>query len=142
MYTDTCIQAFIFTACSYSIITQAPSVKVLQQQIRVSLKNLESLSYNVTEPAQLKEVLTLTTQLEQKVQNMAPMESGLLLRPSNTSSLLARKIKLKYKRTNQWRRAQAYSSLPKGCKSGRPKVLRLRRTKVRCMDACILLHHM
>ena len=117
----------------HMLYTQAPSVKILQQQIHVSLKNLESLSYNLTEPAKLEEVLTLTTQLEQTVRNIAPMESGLLLRPTNTSSLLARKIKLKYKRTNQWRRAQTYSSLPKGCKHGKPKV--------RCMHACIILKY-
>ena len=38
-----------------------PSVKVLQQKIRISLKNLESLSYNVIDMDQLKEILRLTS---------------------------------------------------------------------------------
>ena len=100
-----------------------PSVKSLQQRIRTSLKNLESLSYNLTDKMKLEEVLTLTTQLEQRVRSLVPTESGLLLRPLSTSSIIARKIRLRYKKTTQWRRAQAYSSLPKGCKRGRPKLL-------------------
>ena len=78
----------------------------------------------------LEEVLTLTTQLEQRVRSLVPTESGLLLRPPSTSSIIARKIRLRYKKTSQWRRVQAYSSLPKGCKRGRPKTPRLRRKKV------------
>ena len=77
----------------------------------------------------LEEALTPTIRLEQKVRRPVPSESGLLLRPPSTSSIIARKIQLR-KKMIQWRRAQAYSSLPKGCKCGRPKAPRLRRKKV------------
>ena len=83
----------------------------------------------MTKPADLEEVLKLTTKLEQTVRCLVPTQSGLLLRPSCTSSITARKIKLKYKKTALWKRAQGYSSLPKGCKRGRPKAQRLRLTK-------------
>ena len=39
-------------------------MKVLQQKVRISLKNLESLSYNFVKPDQLKQILQLTKQLE------------------------------------------------------------------------------
>lgn len=111
---------------------QAPSIRTLQQQVRISLKNLESLTYNLTDSARLEEVLKLTTQLEQTVKTMVPTLSGLLLRPSTLSrcTITARKIKLKYKKTAQWKCAQAYSSLPKMRKRGRPKTQRLRKKKV------------
>ena len=115
------------------LYTQTPSVKTLQQQIRISLKNLKSLSYNLTEPVKLEGVLKLTTRLEQMVRDIVPTHSGLLLWPSSTSSIIARKIRLKYKRAAQWRRAQAYLSLPKGRKRGRPKALRKKKKKVRCI---------
>ena len=107
-------------------------MKVLQQKIRISLKNLESLSYNVVDMDQLKEILRLTKQLEATVKDKAPadLDSGLTLRPSCKSTIIARKIKLKYKRYEIWKRSQRYSMLPKPHKVGRPKSAR-QRTRVK-----------
>lgn len=80
----------------------------------------------------LKETLTFTTQLEQKVRSLVPSTSGLILRPPNTITITARKIKLRYKKMDVWRKAQAYTSLPKDRKRGRPKTQRLSK-KVRWM---------
>ena len=69
-------------------------MKVFQQKIRICLKNLESLSYNVVDMDQLKEILRLTKQLEATVKDKAPadLDSGLTLRPSCKSTIIARKI--------------------------------------------------
>ena len=106
-------------------------MKVLQQKVRISLKNLESLSYNFVKPDQLKEILQLTKQLEATVKDMAPTNSGLLLLPPcKSTSIIARKIKLKYQQYEIWKKSQTYSKLPKPHKAGRPKLTR-QRTRVR-----------
>jgi len=114
----------------FIFVTQEPSVKVLQQRVRITLKNIECLSYNFDKPNQLQEVLKLTKQLEATVKDMAPNESGLVVRPSLTTTITARKIKLKYKQHKIWKASQKYSKLPKPRKIGRPKSTR-QRTKVK-----------
>lgn len=105
-------------------------MKVLQQKIRISLKQLENLSYNVVDTDQLKEILRLTTQLEATVKDKAPSDSGLTLRPSCNSTIIARKLKFKYKQYEIWKRSRKYSSLPKPHKVGQPKSTR-QRTRVK-----------
>ena len=70
---------------------------MLQQKVRIALKHIESLSYNFDKPNQLEEVLRLTEQLETTVRDMAPSDSGLVIRPSLNTTVTARKVKLKYK---------------------------------------------
>jgi len=94
---------------------------VLQQKVRIALKNIKNLSYNFDKPNQLEEVLRLTKQLEATVKDMAPSDSGLVVRPSLNSTVTARKVKLKYKQYKTWKASQKYSKLPKAWKIGRPK---------------------
>ena len=72
-------------------------MKVLQQKIRIYLKNLEGLSCNVVDLDQLKKILRLTKQLEATYKDKSPADSGLTLRPSCKNNIVARKITLKYK---------------------------------------------
>ena len=99
-------------------------MKVLQQKVRISLKNLESLSYNIVKPDQLKEILSLTKQLEATVKDLVPTDSGLILHPSCNTTVTARKVKLKYKKYKIWKASQKYSKLPKARKAGQPKLTR------------------
>ena len=105
-------------------------MKTLQQKVRIALKNLESLTYNFDTSSQLQEVLRLTKSLEATVKDMAPSDSGLVLRPSLNTTVNARKIKLKYKQYKTWKTSQKYSKLPKQRKAGRPKAAR-QRTRVK-----------
>ena len=75
----------------------------------------------------LEGVLISIKQLEQSVQDMVPSETGLLIRPDGMNSVIARKIKLKYKQCELWKCSRKYSALPKTCKRGRPKTKRLRK---------------
>lgn len=95
------------------------------------MKRLESLSYNLVETEKLKEVLKSTKQLEQSVQDMIPSETGLIIRQDGVNSVIAGKIKLKYKQYKLWKGSKKYSSLPKARKYGRPKTQRLRRRKTK-----------
>ena len=79
------------------IFYEVPSTTVLQQKIKISLKRLEGLSYNIVEVEKLMEVLKSTLELEKSVQEMVPTEAGLILRPHGMNSITARKICLKYK---------------------------------------------
>ena len=96
-------------------------MKVLQQKVRISLKNLESLSYNIVKPDQLKEILRLT---KPTVKDLVPTDSGLILHPSCNTTVTARKVKLKYKKYKIWKASQKYSKLPKARKAGQPKLTR------------------
>ena len=63
------------------------------------LKNLESFSYNLIDNVKLQEVLK-HTKLEEIVSSLSPTKSGLLVRPhTNSETITARKIKLKYMKT-------------------------------------------
>lgn len=94
--------------------------KKLQQQIRVSLKVIETLSYDVVEVEKLQSLLMKCKDLEEEARRCSPKSEGLILQPKNTS-LLARKIKLKYLKSKRSQHAQKYSSLVKKVKSGRPR---------------------
>ena len=84
-------------------------------------ETLESLSYNIVKPDQLKEILRLT---KPTVKDLVPTDSGLILHPSCNTTVTARKVKLKYKKYKIWKASQKYSKLPKARKAGQPKLTR------------------
>ena len=72
------------------------------QKIRSSLKNLESLSYNLTKVEDLNDVFKCVKQLEYDVEELVPKDSGNVLQPDKSVLITAKKIKLKYKHYQMW----------------------------------------
>ena len=63
-------------------------------------------------------------QLEYDMEELLPKDSGIVLRPDKSVLITAKKIKLKYKHYQMWKRSQQYSKLNKCLKYGRQRVIR------------------
>ena len=77
----------------------------LSTTVRISLKEIESLTYNITKPDQLKGLQADLEKIKRKYSAVLPSEEGLTLRSFTKltrCSVTARKLlKLKYKRLQQ-----------------------------------------
>ncbi|XP_065893425.1 uncharacterized protein [Dysidea avara] len=71
--------------------------KRTQQQIRIVLKKVETLSFNIIDKDKLKVLKGKCDELEVLARDLAPSTDGLILRPSLSSTLTARRAKLKFK---------------------------------------------
>ena len=85
---------------------------------------MESLSYNLSKVEDLNHVFKCVKQLESDVEELVPKDSGIVLRPDKSVLITAKKIKLKYKHYQMWKRSQQYSKLNKCRKYGRQRVIR------------------
>ena len=97
-------------------------LRTQRQAVRVTLKELESLSFDITSADILKTLSCELVTLKTKYQQNVTCESGLVVRPqvhATSSFERARKLKLKYKRLRQ-RRAPYGSLVPKK-QPGRPR---------------------
>ena len=93
-----------------------------RQVVRVALKELESLSFDITSADVLKSLFGDLQALKAKYQQNVTCESGLVLRPqvhATNSFERVRKLKLKYKRLRQ--RVAPYGSLVPKKQPGRPR---------------------
>lgn len=91
-------------------------------QRQVTLKELESLSFDIASADVLKHLSDELQALKAKYQQNVTHESGLIMRPqvhTTNSCERARKLKLKYKCLKQ--RIAPYGSLKTKKQSGRPK---------------------
>lgn len=114
---------------------QRQSVNVFQQKVRISLKVLESLTYNIVECDHLNEILKQTKQLEEAVKEMIPSHYG-IVRPCSSTITTAKRVKNKYGRYRVLNSLKGYSSLPATRKLGRPKTAK-QRTRVKyVLDVC------
>ena len=101
------------------------SLRWHQQAIRISLKEIESLMYNMSEPDKLKGLHADLEKIKRKYTTSLPSEEGLTLRSFSKltrCSVTARKLKLKYKRLRQC--TATYGSLLKPGKreAGHPRM--------------------
>ena len=95
-------------------------LRTQRQAVRVTLKELESVSFDITSANVLKQLLSDLETLKSKYVQSLSTEDGLVLRTQATSSSeRARKLKLKYKRLRQ--RTAPYGSLTPKQQSGRPR---------------------
>ena len=98
------------------------------------------LPYNLTDKVKLEEVLTLTTHSEQRVSSLVPTESGLLLRPPSTSSIIARKLNYSIRSPLSGEEHKHTQALPRHVNMGNQKLLdSARRIKV-CMHTIACVH--
>ena len=86
----------------------------VRRRIRVSLKCIETLTFNITDAKKLQELLQQVESLEHSCREQLPKEEGLVLRPTPSLGERAKKLKLKYKRLRS--RTQMYASLTKKVK--------------------------
>ena len=101
------------------------SLRRHQQAIRISLKEIESLMYNMSKADELTGLQTDLEKIKRKYTSSIPSEEGLTLRSFsklNHCAVTARKLKLKYKRLRQ--RTTMYGSLLNQGKreAGRPRM--------------------
>jgi len=75
---------------------------------------VETLSFNITDMEKLKVLKGKCDELEVLARGLAPSSDGLILRPSFSSTLAARRAKLKYK-------SRLLSLTTVHCKRGRKK---------------------
>ena len=97
-------------------------LRTQRQGVRVTLKELESLSFDITSADVLKNLSCELEALKAKYQQNVTYESGLVVRPqvrATSSFKRARKLKLKYKRLRQ--RIAPYGSLVPKKQPGRPR---------------------
>jgi len=97
--------------------------KKVQQKIHNILKNIETLSYDIVDLQKLNILKDRCEELELLTKESVPIDGeGFVLRPSRTSTLAARKAKLKYLKNKTWQNARKFSSLDKiQSKRGRKK---------------------
>ena len=98
------------------------SLRRQRQAVRVTLKELECLSFDITSADVIEKLAEELQTLKAKYQQNVTSENGLLLRPqvnATNSFERARKLKLKYKRLKQ--RVAPYSSLKPKKLPGRPR---------------------
>ena len=86
----------------------------VRRKIRVSLKCIETLTFNITDAKKLQELLHQVESLEHSCRQQLPKEGGIVLRPTLSLGEIAKKLKLKYKRLHG--RTQMYASLMKKVK--------------------------
>ena len=92
-----------------------------RQAVRVALKELESLSFDITSNDVLKELFSDLEALKVKYGQKVTTENGLVIRtPATSSNQRARKLKLKYKHLRL--KTTPYGSLFTKAHSGRPRM--------------------
>ena len=92
----------------------------LRQHIRISLKEIESLSFNMESAEDLQNLEIDLKSLQQKYKECIPREQGLFIRPKATCGAeKALKLKQRYKRLTQ--RVLHYKPLPTK-QAGRPRM--------------------
>ena len=97
-------------------------LRTQRQAVRVTLKELESLSFDIASADVLKNLSDELQALKSKYQQNVTRERGLVVRPqvhATSSCERARKLKLKYKRLRQ--RIAPYGSLKPKKQPGRPR---------------------
>ena len=67
----------------------------------MSLKCIETLTFNITDAKKLQELLQQVESLERSCREQIQTEGGLVLRPMPSLGERAKKIKLKYKRLHK-----------------------------------------
>ena len=91
-----------------------------RQAIRIALKEIESLSFNMEVIGNLRNLVEDLQSLQQKYGECLPRDGGLVLRPKATNSAeRALQLKRKYKRLSQ--QLSQYKALPTK-QGGRPRL--------------------
>ena len=86
----------------------------IRSKIRISLKCIETLTFNITDAKKLQDLLQQVESLERSCREQLPKEGGIVLRPTLSLGERAKKLKLKYKQLHG--RTQTYASLIKSAK--------------------------
>ena len=86
----------------------------IRRKIRISLKCIETLTFNITNAKKLQELLQQVESLERSCREQLPNKGGIVLRPTLSLGERAKKLKLKYKRLHG--RTRMYASLLKKVK--------------------------
>ena len=88
------------------------SAQKVQKKVCITLKAIESLSYNCLESDKLQMLHELLKNVEDKFRSLLPHQDGLLLRPTlmTHTATTARRISQKYRRLQL--RSSRYGSLP------------------------------
>lgn len=89
--------------------------------VRITLKEIESLSFNIEDPQILLQLHTDLASLNKKYAKEVNMKDGLIVRPKvpTKSIIVAHQVKCKYKEMQK--RAASYRALESSVKVGRPK---------------------
>lgn len=83
----------------------------MRRKIRISLKCIETMTFNFTDVNKLQQLLQQVESLENSCRKQLPQEGGLVLRPTPSLNERGMQVKLKYKRLRS--RTQRYASLSK-----------------------------
>ena len=83
------------------------SASKARQKVQITLKVIESLSYNCDDTVVLQKLDSMLNEVERKFREKLPHHEGLLLRPALITDA-AKKVSLKYKKM----RLSRYGSLP------------------------------
>ena len=97
-------------------------MRSLRQNIRIALKEIESLSFNMESTEDLQNLAEDLQSLQTKYGECVPKDQGLVLRPSPKNTFSAERaiqLKRKYKRLSQ--QISHYKSLPTK-QAGRPRL--------------------
>ena len=112
----TSISAFIF----YTQVSYSQDMRSQRQAVRIALKEIESLSFNMEVTGNLRNLVEDLQSLHRKYSACVQRDQGLVLRPKTTSSAeRALQLKRKYKRLSQ--QISLYKSLPTK-QGGRPRL--------------------
>lgn len=120
------IQSKSLTVCIQ--LSHSRDLRSCRQAVRIALKEIESLSFNMEVNGDLQNLAEDLQSLLLKYGKTVPRDQGLVLRPKATSSVeRALQLKRKYKRLNQ--QISLYKSLPTKME-GRPRLDASHRNRV------------
>ena len=106
-----------YSTC-FSVLQHSVSTRKTHQQVLITLKAIESLSYNCTDATKLLSLDRMLKEVETKFRATLPHQDGILLRPALVTHR-AKKVSQKYKKLHQ--RCIKYSSLPPHSKAQKKK---------------------
>ena len=91
---------FLVVVCQNAFMHMEISAQKVQKKVRITLKAIESLSYNCCDGDKLQMLHELLKNAEDKFRSLLPHQGGLLLRPTlmTHTTTAARKVSLKYRR--------------------------------------------
>lgn len=99
-----------------NIIQHSISTNKARQKVLITLKVIESLSYNCDDAKMLQQLDQMLKAVETKLRGALPNQDGILLRPAIITNT-AKKVSRKYKKF----RSSQYSSLSSQNKSSKQK---------------------
>lgn len=103
-----CINVHCMHLMHPHLLQGSVSAHKVQQQVRITLKVIESLTFNCSDASQLTDLNKMLKEVEEKFRSLLPHQDGILLRPAIVTHQ-AKKITKKYQKIHKC--ALQYSSL-------------------------------